>query len=179
MPESGALSGRRGIGELPDLGELIDRHDKATGERLRGVIGKTVGLTTGQAARFCLVSQDSIAKWIKERALPAQRTLGGKFRIFVQDLRLFMVQNDMSTTLLDAELECRPYCWECDSRAHGVESTSSVACRLCPVHRTKAMNCFELRMISTERIWAHANCHECPYYLKWGRIGGATNETTG
>jgi excisionase family DNA binding protein len=58
------------------------------------VIGKTIGLTTGQAARYCLVSPDTIVKWIKAENLPAQRTIGGQFRIFVNDLRQFMAQRN-------------------------------------------------------------------------------------
>ena len=125
---------------------------------------KTVGLTTGQAARYCLVSPDSIVKWVKAANLPAQRTIGGKFRIFVNDLRRFMVDNDMSTVLLDEELDFRPYCWECHRRA---DTEAGVPCSECPVYRAKALNCYELRAMSAKPGWTSADCRECAYFLKW------------
>ena len=148
-------------------GSTEPREIAANGKRIPGVTAKTIGLTTGQAARYCLVSPDSIVTWIKAANLPAQRTIGGKFRIFVDDLRRFMVDNDMSTALLDAELDCRPYCWECDYRAHRESDVPGAPCSECPVYRTKALNCYELRAISTKPSWARADCQECAYFLKW------------
>lgn len=129
--------------------------------------GKTIGLTTGQAARCCLVSPDTIVKWIKAENLPAQRTIGGQYRIFVDDLRAFMVRNDMSTALLDAEFDCRPYCWEYHHVAHGEGDAPVAPCSECPVYRTKALNCFELRAISVEENWAPRDCQGCGYSRKW------------
>lgn len=137
------------------------------GERNLGVTGKTVGLTTGQAARYCLVSTDTMANWIKAKELPAQRTVGGQFRILVADLRRFMVQRQMSTALLDGELNCRPYCWECRQGGGEDAGGPDAPCRECPVYRTKALNCFELRAMISERSWAHASCRNCAYFLSW------------
>jgi excisionase family DNA binding protein len=123
-----------------------------------------MGLTTGQAARYCLVSPDTIVKWIKAENLPAQRTIGGQFRIFVEDLRQFMIRNDMSTALLDVELECRPYCWECQHGAHREAGTPGAPCSDCLVYRTKALNCHELRAVSAGQAWRRADCRDCPYY---------------
>ncbi len=131
--------------------------------------GKTFGLTTGQAARYCLVSTDTMVNWIKAKELPAQRTVGGQFRILVADLRRFMVRSEMSTALLDTELDCRPYCWECRPGADRRATTPSAPCSECPVYRTKALNCFELRAISAERSWAHTQCQDCLYLQKWGK----------
>lgn len=139
--------------------------------------GKTIGLTTGQAARYCLVSPDTIAKWIKTENLPAQRTIGGQFRIFVDDLRQFMVRNEMSTELLDEELDCRPYCWEYHRAARKEATSPRAPCSACPVYRTKALNCFELRAISRDREWAHPNCEGCGYFRKWANPSSA--ETSG
>ncbi len=128
---------------------------------------KTIGLTTGQAARYCLVSPDTIVKWIKVSNLPAQRTIGGQFRIFVDDLRQFMLCNEMSTALLDAELDHHPYCWEYHRGMRREADASGTLCRECPVYRTKALNCFELRAINVDRCWAHHDCAECKYYQRW------------
>jgi len=135
--------------------------------------GKTIGLTTSQAARYCLVSPDTIVKWIKANNLPAQRTIGGQFRIFVDGLRQFMVRNEMSTELLDAELDCRSYCWEFHRGRRRGASTSGAPCSECPAYRTKALNCFELRAINVDRSWAHRHCEDCEYYRRWANPSSA------
>ena len=38
----------------------------ATGGRIKALAGKTIGLTTSQAARYCLVSPDTIVKWLSD-----------------------------------------------------------------------------------------------------------------
>ncbi len=129
--------------------------------------GKTIGLTTGQAARCCLVSPDTIVKWIKTENLPAQRTIGGQYRIFVDDLRAFMVRNEMSTALLDAEFDSRPYCWEYHHAARGEGDVPGAPCNECPVYRAKALNCFELRAISAKENWARPDCQGCGYFRRW------------
>jgi len=96
---------------------------------------KAVGVTTGQAARYCLVSPDTIVNWIKAENLPAQRTIGGQFRILVDDLRQFMVHNNMNTALLDEELQYRPYCWEFRRGPRAQGSPPGSTCRACPVTR--------------------------------------------
>ena len=150
------------LGATADPGEIA-----ASGERFPKVTHKTVGMTTGQAARYCLVSPDTMVKWIKAENLPAQRTIGGKFRILVDDLRRFMVRYEMSTARLDAEVDCRPYCWECAHGARRETSAPGAPCSECLVYRTKALNCFELRAISAERSWARADCRHCAYFLRW------------
>jgi excisionase family DNA binding protein len=144
------------------LGEIT-----ATGERTPNVTSKTIGLTTGQAARYCLVSPDTMANWIKAKQLPAQRTIGGQFRILIRDLRQFMVRNEMSTALLDAELDCRSYCWEGHGGVRREGNGLAVTCGECPVYRTKALDCFALRAISAARNWARAACRDCAYFRKW------------
>ena len=135
--------------------------------------GKTIGLTTSQAARYCLVSPDTIVKWIKSKNLPAQRTIGGQFRILVDGLRQFMVRNEMSTELLDAELDCRSYCWEFHQGGRSREDTPGMPCSECPVYRTKALNCFELRTINRNCNWAHSHCEDCAYYRRWASQSSA------
>ena len=129
---------------------------------------RTVALTTGQAARYCLVSPDTIVNWIKAKCLPAQRTMGGQYRIFVDDLRQFMVRNGMSTELLDAELECRPYCWEFHQGIRHGQFVPDFPCVACPVYRVMALNCFDLRTWASDRgSWSDRQCSECTYFRKW------------
>ncbi len=131
---------------------------------------KTLALTTGQAARYCLVSPDTMVNWIKANNLPAQRTIGGKYRILVGDLRQFMVSNAMSTELLDAELDSRSYCWESCAGATDKAATPNEACCECAAYRTKALNCFELRTINAEGSWVHTDCESCAYFRKWAHL---------
>ena len=42
--------------------------------------------TTGQAARLCSVTPDTVLKWIKAGRIEAQRTAGGHYRISPQEL---------------------------------------------------------------------------------------------
>ena len=71
-----------------------------------------VAFSTGQAARYCFVTADTILNWINSGSLTAQRTVGGQYRIRSQDLLAFMRDHGMSTELLESEMGIRPHCWE-------------------------------------------------------------------
>ena len=47
-------------------------------------------LTTGQAARYCYVSNATILNWIKQGKLTAYTTPGGHFRIRLPDFLSFL-----------------------------------------------------------------------------------------
>lgn len=47
-------------------------------------------LTTGQAARYCHVSQATILNWIKKGKLEAYATPGGHYRILLPDFISFL-----------------------------------------------------------------------------------------
>ena len=47
-------------------------------------------LTTGQAAKLCAVTPDTVLKWIKKGRLEATRTAGGHYRVALPDLEPFM-----------------------------------------------------------------------------------------
>jgi len=47
-------------------------------------------LTTGQAAKLCAVTPDTVLKWIKKGRLAATRTAGGHYRVALPDLEPFM-----------------------------------------------------------------------------------------
>lgn len=124
------------------------------------------------------MSPDTIVKWIKAASLPAQRTMGGQYRIFVNDLRQFMTRNGMSTDPLDAELESRPYCWEVHREPGDGGQGISSTCKDCPAYQVRALNCFELRAFEVEGPWAHADCARCNYYRKWAKQpSGETHES--
>ena len=70
---------------------------------MKPAIGKQqkLAVSTGQAARYCFVTSDTIVNWIKAGHLAAQRTAGGQYRILIADLRSFMQSRGMSNRLMD------------------------------------------------------------------------------
>lgn len=125
-------------------------------------------LTTGQAARYCFVSSDTIANWIRADCLPAQRTFGGQYRILIDDLRHFMTRHGMSTDLLDQEMETRCYCWEYHSGCG--KPVSQSPCENCPAFKSLAFNCFHLRGAIQNGPWLRLRYAECSYFHKWGEL---------
>lgn len=136
------------------------------GEGSPGATGRSgCALSTGQAARHCLVSGATIANWIAAGRLPAQRTVGGQYRIRPSDLRAFMLAHGMSTELLDAELGGAPFCWQywaatLQPRPAGGVCTS---CIDCPVRRSGAADCFEVRPLLSGGTLRALSCADCDY----------------
>ena len=125
-------------------------------------------LTSGQAAHYCFVTSDTILNWIKANCLPGQRTVGGQYRIRVDDLRHFMNRHGMSTELLDQELETRCYCWEFHHAANKRQSKCALGgCDDCLVKKSMASECYILRAASPNGHWLLADCAQCEYFSKW------------
>lgn len=122
-------------------------------------------LTTGQAAEYCFVTPDTIGNWIKSGHLPAQRTVGGQYRILVEDLRGLMASRDMCTDRLDAEQQLRLPCWESQATCQ-VADASGTACQDCIVRFLGALHCFKLMAMRPES--ERRDCSDCPYYQRWG-----------
>ena len=129
-------------------------------------------LSTGQAAQYCLVTPDTIVNWIKRDKLPAQRTLGGQFRILVRDLRDFMLAQGMDTELLNDTFNIRHYCWEHRGDPEG-EPLMGGSCEDCLVRRSHALNCFELRSALSTQADDLDICVRCRYLSRL-RLGEAT-----
>jgi excisionase family DNA binding protein len=125
---------------------------------------KALALSSGQAARYCYVTPDTIVNWIQTRRLKAQKTAGGQYRIRVGDLRGFMRENDMRTDLLEEEQGIRPYCWE----FHCQPGEEVSACDHCPIRRSGAENCYELRKMIPLADFLFEECSNCEYYKIWG-----------
>jgi excisionase family DNA binding protein len=148
----------------PAKGHAVSARPKRAAER---------AFSTGQAARFCYVTSDTILNWIRSNRLPAQRTAGGQHRIRLDDLRSFMLENGMGTGLLDAEKDVRPYCWEFHCHVTGRHSTQAAMgpCAECLVRRSGTLNCWELHgLLSATRRRVDA-CEDCDYYANWRRAG--------
>ncbi len=137
-------------------------------------------LTTGQAARLCAVTPDTVLKWIKKGRLAATRTAGGHFRVALPDLEPFMAgfgqKGSLSTTPATASLNQADNgtktdsgevpCWEFLSDNGDVRD----ACRQCVVYRVKATRCFLMAGLDSDVGHAHqfceGSCEDCVYYRR-------------
>ena len=127
-----------------------------------------LAVSTGEAARHCLVSPDTIANWIADGGLPAQRTRGGQYRIWVEDLRAFMTAHGMRTDTLDHDLGLTPTCWEFWASIDQTSpccSPGEPACNACPVYRSHADACHEVRPLLPGGTVRAPACVDCIYFL--------------
>jgi len=127
-------------------------------------------LSTGQVARYCLVSPETIQNWIHDRGLPAERTAGGQYRVRPHDLRRFMIEHGMSVAELDRALfkEEQPRCWEFFAAAPD-HAGQTRECETCVVYRAEALRCYELRHYVDHRH-VHCptdDCAACPYHQRY------------
>jgi excisionase family DNA binding protein len=137
-------------------------------------------LTTGQAARLCAVTPDTVLKWIKKGRLAATRTAGGHYRVALPDLEPFLAgfgqvtPESTETTSFPAitsqggtkeEADDVP-CWEFLSEDGEIRE----ACRQCVVYRVKATRCFLMAGLDSDVGHAHqfceGSCEDCVYYRR-------------
>ena len=129
---------------------------------------RLLALSTGQAARYCYVTSDTILNWIRTNQLKAQRTAGGQFRILVADLRRFMTQTGMDTALLDQEADLRSYCWAFhDEIGSPAGSAAPRVCEECLVRRSGTLNCWELHPLLPLTARRVERCGDCAYYARF------------
>jgi len=126
-------------------------------------------LTTGQAAKLCSVTPDTILKWIKKDRLHGIRTAGGHYRIDRKDLEPFIVSSGQAERAVRQLPECDPQglrCWEYLSHQGAIRDD----CRQCVVYRVRAALCF--LMAGLEADVGHAcqfrrnSCDDCVYYRR-------------
>lgn len=136
--------------------------------------GSRLALTSGQAARYCLVSPDTIVHWIASGHLKSQRTAGGQHRIRVEDLREFMVERGMRTDELVAEMGFDPLCWEfwtlLDGNAR--KPARHPDCTTCPVYRSQAAVCHEVRPLLPGGTLRAPACTDCIFFASVRDIHG-------
>lgn len=118
-------------------------------------------LTTSQAAKLLSVSPDTVLKWVKSGKVRSRRTLGGHFRICLDDLKVPDAEREER-----AETAPRPgfqYCWEYLT----VNGELRRECTECITYRSRARRCYELRKLP-EGIGClglcEASCEDCQYY---------------
>jgi len=119
-------------------------------------------LTTGQAARRCSVTRDTILKWIRAGRVAAIRTAGGHFRIPEENLQPLSYEGH------GALPTDRPptfhYCWEYFARS----GQALTGCEKCIVYQAKATRCFELSGLKNEDgfvgTFCRTRCEDCAYF---------------
>jgi len=155
-------------------------HDAESSETAKGTLGgmqrpkktpRNRGLSTGQVARFCLVTSDTIVNWIKAELIVAQRTAGGQYRILASDLRTFMKSQGMSTDLLDRKLKIRPQCWEFHRQPQRGRELRE-ACVSCTVKFLGVLHCFKFVGMRPGPQRLFQSCEQCTYFRRWGGADG-------
>jgi excisionase family DNA binding protein len=126
-------------------------------------------LTTGQAAKLCSVTPDTVLKWIHSGALPARRTAGGHHRIDERDLTQFMgaiPRNQVQEQPASSEPTDQGlthYCWEYNNGDDVPEG-----CQECIVYKMRAQRCYEVAKldpaIGHTKTFCKGDCLDCDYY---------------
>ena len=126
-------------------------------------------LTTGQAAKLCSVTPDTVLKWIKKGRLPGTRTAGGHFRIERRDLEPFVPGLRHSGTASEQVLGrvARALrCWEFLKDQGDVRDE----CHQCVVYKVGAERCFLMAELKGDmghaRQFCESSCEPCVYY-RW------------
>ena len=120
-------------------------------------------VSTGQAARLCSVTPDTVLKWVKSGRLQANRTPGGHYRINRQTLLKIIESGALPT---QSEVDNRPFqfCWEFYGKSCGPENN----CYECIVYRSRAMRCYEAGQFPVEsghlKVFCKDSCDNCEYY---------------
>lgn len=122
-------------------------------------------LSTGQAAKVCSVTSDTILKWIRSGHLPARRTPGGHHRIDRHDLDQLM-QSARAPRRSDphaADLPQPRYCWEFKGGGTLID-----ACRECAVYELRAQRCYEVIKLEPDvghrRVFCDTTCDDCDFF---------------
>lgn len=119
-------------------------------------------LTTTQAAEVLSVSPDTVLKWVKAGKLKAHRTLGGHFRIPLQELE--QLAGSAAIPLATRPPAAHQYCWEFLASGDEVKAE----CRECITYRSRSKRCYELRDLPDGlgclRLGCQSSCEDCQYY---------------
>ena len=126
-------------------------------------------LTTGQAAKLCCVTPDTILKWIRRGRVKAVRTAGGHFRIERRNLEPLIQGPSQAEASVRQLPECYApglRCWEYLSD----EGALREDCRECVVYRVQAARCFLMAELGSKvghaRRFCESSCGDCVYYRR-------------
>ena len=125
-------------------------------------------LTTGQAAKLCEVTPDSILKWIRKGRLRGVRTAGGHYRVRLGDLQPHLPPGGLENVSAEMSI-CLPQklrCWEYLSDRGAVRDD----CKQCVVYQVRAVGCFLMAGLGPEighaRRFCQTSCQDCVYYRR-------------
>jgi excisionase family DNA binding protein len=120
-------------------------------------------LTTTQAAKLLSVSPDTVLKWVKAGKVKSYRTLGGHFRIPIEELNLPASDKNASPTV-SSHPSSFQYCWEYLAGDGEIKSE----CQDCITYRSRASRCYELKDLPGEfgclNLLCDTECSDCEYY---------------
>jgi len=137
-------------------------------------------LTTGQAAKLCAVTPDTVLKWIKKGRLKASRTAGGHYRVALPDLRPFMAGfGQEAGVALSRVSRATPAsvdgtepppddvpCWE----YLALEGDVREECKQCVVYRVRATRCFLMAglegNVGHSKQFCEGSCEDCVYFQR-------------
>lgn len=119
-------------------------------------------LSTGQAARRCAVTRETIGKWIRAGKLSVRKTAGGHYRIPEESLQPFLCKLQPDSSHGDSP-ELR-HCWQFFARRGQV----SRRCQACVVYRAGAIRCLEPSRLPAELGFCGTHCRKgcnnCSYF---------------
>ncbi len=126
-------------------------------------------LTTGEAAKLCAVTPDTILKWIKKGRLGGVRTAGGHYRIERQTLEPLIASPAQAGGPSQPPSNRHPQslrCWEYLSDRGALRD----GCRQCVVYQVRARRCFLMAGLDSEvghaRQFCQSTCEDCVYYRR-------------
>ncbi len=126
-------------------------------------------LTTGQAAKLCSVTPDTVLKWIKKGRLSGTRTAGGHFRIERREVEPFIPASRLPGSTSEQVLGrvARALrCWEFLKDQGDVRDE----CHQCVVYKVGAERCFLMAELKGDmehsRQFCQSSCEPCVYY-RW------------
>ena len=122
-------------------------------------------LTTTQTAKLLSVSPDTVLKWVRAGKIKSHRTLGGHFRICIDDLNL---QGAAAETgrggRKSASAPSFQFCWEYFPSS----GSTRAECKECIAFRSRARRCYELRDlpegIGCLGLSCTTSCEQCDYF---------------
>ena len=128
-------------------------------------------LTTGQAAKLCSVTPDTVLKWIHSGRLVATRTPGGHHRVSLEKI-IEVLGSNSDVALENSQIEIKSrkpnrhpfrYCWEFNN-----DDTELSGCEECIVYTMRAKRCYEVveraKEIGHNKFFCKQTCQECNYY---------------
>ena len=135
-------------------------------------------ISTGQAAKICSVTRDTVLKWIQSGHLPARRTAGGHHRILRSDLDKivdFPADPEPSAPAEERKVsEDVKFCWE-----HHGDGRVTDECRACAIYAMRAQRCYEVLRLAPALTRINVNSTRLARACQWPRKGKGQAKTKG